>query len=61
MPGPTGTDFFERAGFNAMMEGEGNVITGWKNKLQAAFASVAPPDVTAEMHSRQAAPGTGRR
>src|SRR3954471_3713214 len=63
MPGPTETEFFERAdmldtkvgqskkddpadvakiGFNAMMAGEGDVVSGWKNKLMSAAANVTP-------------------
>ncbi len=45
-------------GFKAMMAGEGDVVTGWHNKLQAAIAHVAPAGVLAEMHRKMAAPGT---
>jgi len=82
MPGPTETEFFERAdmldtkvgqqkkddpadvaktGFNAMMKGEGDVVSGWKNKLQSAIATVAPSGVMAEMHRGMAEPGTGKQ
>jgi short-subunit dehydrogenase len=47
-------------GFKAMMKGEGDVVTGWHNKLQTAIASVTPSGMLAAMHSRQAAPGTGK-
>ncbi|HEX3952835.1 MAG TPA: SDR family NAD(P)-dependent oxidoreductase [Stellaceae bacterium] len=47
-----------RQGFDAMMKGEGQVVTGWQNKLQAAIAHVAPSDMLAEMHTRMAKPGT---
>ena len=47
-----------KAGFEAMMNGEGDVVSGWQNKLQAAIASVLPAGITAELHRRQAAPGT---
>jgi short-subunit dehydrogenase len=30
-------------GFRAMMNGEGDVVTGWHNKLMTAIASVTPP------------------
>ncbi len=46
------------AGFKAMMEGEGDVVTGWKNKLQTAIASVTPAGLLAEMHRKQAEPGS---
>src|SRR3954464_9168698 len=63
MPGPTDTEFFERAdmmdtkvgtekkdsaadvakvGFDAMMAGEGDVVSGWKNKIQTTVANVLP-------------------
>lgn len=80
MPGPTDTEFFERAdlldtklgqagkadpsevariGFEAMMRGDGDVVAGWKNKLQTAVASVTPSAVLAEQHRKMAAPGSG--
>lgn len=54
-------DEVARIGFEAMMRGDGNVITGLKNKLQAAMAHVLPPDVLAGMHDMQAAPGTATK
>jgi short-subunit dehydrogenase len=47
-----------RQGFDAMMRGEGDVITGWQNKLRAAIAHVLPASVTAESTS---APGTAEK
>jgi short-subunit dehydrogenase len=81
MPGPTETDFFERAGmddtkvgqqkkddaaevakvgFEAMLRGEGDVVSGWKNKLQTAIAAVTPAGMLAEQHRKMAEPGSGR-
>ncbi len=31
-----------RVGFDAMMRGDGDVVSGWKNKLQSAIANVTP-------------------
>jgi uncharacterized protein len=45
-----------KQGFDAMMAGKGDVVTGWHNKLQAAIAHIAPADLTAEMHRRMAEP-----
>lgn len=45
-----------RQGFDAMMKGKGDVVTGWQNKLQTAIARVAPSDRTAEMHRKMAEP-----
>lgn len=39
-----------RKGFAAMMNGDGDVVTGWHNKLQAALAQVAPTGLMAEAH-----------
>ena len=50
-----------KAGFEAMMEGKGDVVTGWKNKLETAVASVTPSGVLAERHRRMAEPGGGRK
>ena len=43
-------------GFKAMMKGEGDVVAGWHNKLQAAIAHVAPAGLLAEMHRKMAEP-----
>jgi len=83
MPGPTDTEFFDRAdmldtkvgqddkkadpaqvariGFQAMMKGEGDVVAGWKNKLQAAMANVTPSALLARQHRRMAEPGTAEQ
>jgi hypothetical protein len=49
-----------QTGFDAMMRGDGDVVTGWKNKLQSAIASVTPSDMLAEMHRKKPEPGSGR-
>ena len=81
MPGPTDTQFFERAdmmdtkvgqddhkadpgvtarnGYDAMMKGEGHIVSGFKNKVQAAVAHVAPAGFLAERHRTMAEPGSG--
>ena len=45
-------------GFAAMMKGEGDVVTGWHNKLQSAIANFIPAGMSAEMHRKMAAPGS---
>jgi uncharacterized protein len=81
MPGPTETEFFERAdmldtqvgqqekddpaevakiGFEAMMKGEADVVSGWKNKLHATLANVIPASRLAEQHRKMAEPGSGK-
>jgi len=46
-----------RVGFDAMMKGEGDVVSGWKNKLQTVLASITPAERLAEQHRRMAEPG----
>ena len=48
-----------RAGFEAMMKGDDQVVSGWKNKLQAAAAHVTPAGMLAEQHRKLAKPGSG--
>jgi short-subunit dehydrogenase len=50
-----------KIGFDAMMKGAGDVVSGWKNKLQTAIASVTPAAVLAEMHRSKAEPGSGAK
>lgn len=50
-----------RVGFDAMMRGDGDVVSGWKNKLQSAIANVTPAGVLAEQHRKMAEPGSGRK
>lgn len=44
-------------GFEAMMKGEGDVVSGLKNKLQSAMATVMPSGMVAEQHRKMAEPG----
>lgn len=46
-----------KAGFDAMMAGESQVVSGFKNKLQAAAAHVTPAGIVAEQHRNLAEPG----
>jgi short-subunit dehydrogenase len=50
-----------KIGFDAMMNGEGDVVSGWKNKLQSAIALVTPSEVLAEQHRKMAEPGSGKK
>jgi uncharacterized protein len=49
-----------KIGFDAMMDGEGDVVAGLKNRLQVAMANVTPSAMLAEKHRRMAEPGTAR-
>ena len=46
-------------GWKAMMNGEGDVVAGWKNKIQSAIANVTPAGMLAEQHRKTAEPGSG--
>lgn len=81
MPGPTDTEFFDRAdmldtkvgqdpkkadpadvartGFEAMLRGDGDVVAGFGNKMQAAMAAITPESIKAEMHRKLAEPRGG--
>jgi uncharacterized protein len=50
-----------RIGFRALMDGEGEVVAGFKNKVQAAVAAVTPSSVLAEQHRKKAQPGTAKK
>ena len=50
-----------RVGFDAMMRGDGDVVSGWKNKLQSAIANITPAGMLAEQHRRMAEPGSGQK
>lgn len=49
-----------KAGFEAMMDNEGDVVSGWKNKIQAAVANITPAGMLADRHAKMAAPGTAK-
>lgn len=50
-----------RTGFDGMMRGDGDVVSGWHNKLQAAIASVTPAGILAEQHRKKAEPGSAEK
>jgi short-subunit dehydrogenase len=50
-----------KTGFAAMMRGDGDIVSGWKNKLQSAAANVTPASVLAERHRNVAEPGSGTK
>jgi short-subunit dehydrogenase len=47
--------------FKAMMAGDGGVVSGWQNKLEAAPAHVMPAERLAKKHTEMAAPGTAKK
>jgi short-subunit dehydrogenase len=48
-----------QVGFDAVMKGDGDVVAGWKNKLQVAAAGIMPAEALAERHRKMAEPGSG--
>ena len=50
-----------KTGFDAMMKGEGDVVAGFMNKVQAAVAAITPQSQLAEMHRGMAEPGSGKQ
>ncbi|ALN72110.1 SDR family oxidoreductase [Aureimonas sp. AU20] len=47
-----------RVGFEAVMQGKGDVVSGWKNKLASALANVTPAPILAEQNRKLAEPGS---
>jgi short-subunit dehydrogenase len=47
-----------KVGFEAMMNGEGDVVAGGKNKVISAAALITPSVVLAEQHRKKAEPGS---
>ncbi|HKG61570.1 MAG TPA: SDR family NAD(P)-dependent oxidoreductase [Pyrinomonadaceae bacterium] len=47
-----------KVGYEAMMNGEGDVVSGFKNKVMTTVASVTPAGVLAEQHRKKAKPGS---
>jgi hypothetical protein len=47
-------------GFEAMMAGKDGLVSGWRNKLEAAAAHVMPATSLAKRHTKMAAPGTAK-
>jgi len=51
-----------REGFEALMDGKDHVVAGsFKNKVQATVSHVLPDTVTAEMHRKEAEPGSANK
>lgn len=39
-----------------MLRGAGDIVSGWKTKLQAVVANVTPAKILAERHGKRAEP-----
>jgi hypothetical protein len=49
-----------RAGFDAMMKGEGDIVTGMKNKIESSIANVTPAGALAKQHRKNGGAGHGQ-
>jgi short-subunit dehydrogenase len=49
-----------KIGFDAMINGEGDVVAGLKNKVQSAVASITPSGMLASQHRKMAEPGSAK-
>src|SRR5215203_223648 len=50
-----------KIGFDAMMRGDGDIVSGWKNKFTTVLASVTPAGMLAGQHRKMAEPGSGKK
>jgi len=50
-----------KVGYEAMMSGEGDVVSGFKNKVMSAAALFTPSDTLAEQHRKRAEPGSANK
>ena len=48
-------------GYEAMMNGEGEVVAGFKNKVMSAAALFTPPETLAKQHRKSAEPGSANK
>ena len=44
-----------------MMKGEGDVVSGLKNKIQSVVANITPAGVLAEQNRKMAEPGSAKK
>jgi len=49
-----------KIGFDAMINGEGDVVAGLKNKVQSAVANITPSGMLASQHRKMAEPGSAK-
>ena len=50
-----------KIGFEAMMKGDGDVVSGLKNKIQSTLTAVTPSGVLARQHGKMAKPGRAKK
>ncbi len=52
---------FRQESIHMRARGDGDVVSGWKNKLQSAIANVTPAGILAAQHRRMAEPGAAEK
>ncbi|MFD1745427.1 SDR family NAD(P)-dependent oxidoreductase [Rhizobium helianthi] len=52
--------FVAKVGYEAMMDGEGDVVAGWKNKMMTAAANVTPAGTLAKQHRKLSEPESSK-
>jgi uncharacterized protein len=50
-----------KIGFEAMMRGDGDIVSGWHNKLQTLRANITPSATVAKKQAEVSAPGSARK
>jgi short-subunit dehydrogenase len=50
-----------KTGFDAMMRGDGDIVSGMKNKIQSSIANVTPASILAKQHRKMAEPGSAKK
>jgi uncharacterized protein len=53
--------YVARIGFDAMMRGDGDIVSGWKNKVLSAVANFVPAGLLADQYGKLAEPRSGIR
>lgn len=53
-------EYVAQVGYEAMMEGKGDVVSGWKNKVISAVAAITPSETLAKQHRKQTEPGSAK-
>lgn len=53
--------YVAKIGFEAMMDGEGDVVSGWKNKVLTAVANVTPAGILATGHRKMSEPNSDKK
>lgn len=49
-----------KTGYDAMLRGDGDVVSGWKNKLMSSMANIMPASMLAQQHRKMAEPGSAK-